>query len=68
MLQLHLNDEQFLPAALKGSGVLSSPERASGRADKPRKHCHVHNFSRIIFKLGKDSYYPKISVMEVVPH
>ena len=27
---------EFLPAALKGSGVLSYPERAGGRADKPR--------------------------------
>ena len=26
----------FYPAALKGSGVLSYPERAGGRADKPR--------------------------------
>ena len=26
----------FHPAALKGSGALSSPERAAGRADKPR--------------------------------
>ena len=26
----------FYLAALKGSGVLSSPERAGGRADKPR--------------------------------
>ena len=26
----------YYPAALKGSGVLSSPERAGGRADKPR--------------------------------
>ena len=26
----------FYPAALKGFGVLSSPERAGGRADKPR--------------------------------
>ena len=34
------NAEHFYPAALKGSGVLSSPERAGGRvggrADKPR--------------------------------
>ena len=49
------------PAALEGSVVLSSPERAGGRADKPRQHSHVHNFSRIIFKLGKDIYYPKFS-------
>ena len=26
----------FYPAALKGSGVLSYPERAGSRADKPR--------------------------------
>ena len=26
----------FYPAALKGSGVLSYPGRAGGRADKPR--------------------------------
>ena len=52
---------QYPPTALKGSGVLSSPERAGSRADKPRLHSHVHNVSRIIFKLGKDIYYPKIS-------
>ena len=55
----------FYPAALKDSGVLSLPGRAGGRvggrADKPRQHSHVHHFSRIIFKLGKDIYYPKIS-------
>ena len=50
----------FYPAALKGSGVLSSPERAGGQADKPHQHPHIHNFSRIIFKLGKDIYCPKI--------
>ena len=36
---VHLNGYgqiRFYPAALKGSGVLSSPERAGGRADKPR--------------------------------
>ena len=50
---------------LKGSWVLSSPERAEGwaggRADKHRLHTRVHNFSRIIFKLGKNICYPKIS-------
>ena len=30
------NYHSFYPAALKGSGVLSLPERVGGRADKPR--------------------------------
>ena len=35
--------------------------RVGGRVDKPRYCSQVHNFSQIIFKLGKDIHCPKIS-------
>ena len=54
----------FYPAAHKGSGVLSSPGRAGGRVagqTRPVNTLTSIIFSWIIFKLGKDIYYPKIS-------
>ena len=49
----------FTPQPLRAPGYCRRPSgRAGGRQGK---HSHVHNFSRIIFKLGKDIYYPTIS-------
>ena len=52
----------FTPQPLRAPGYCRRPSGwAGGRADQPRYHSHVHNFSRIIFKLGKDIYCPEIS-------
>ena len=52
----------FTVQPLRAPGYCRRPSGwAGGRADKPRYHSHVHNFSRIIFELGKDINYPEIS-------
>ena len=64
----------FHPAALKGSGVLSYPERAGGRA--ARQTNPVNTLTSIIFH-GSFSYLARTfitlrsrtsSIMEVLPH
>ena len=48
----------FTPHPLRAPGYCRRP---SGRAAGQTSPVNVHNFSRIIFELGKDIYYPKIS-------
>ena len=43
-----------------GQVVRHSCRWVGSRVDKPHYHSHVHNFSQIIFKHGKDIHGPKI--------
>ena len=50
----------FTPQPLRALGYCRRPSGWSAGQTSPVKHSHVHNFSRIIFKLGKHIHSPKI--------